>query len=45
MPAIAVRPVRSTATRAFTVNAAIKPAELRPWDRNKTSVIFRAMRE
>jgi len=41
---MAVFAVRSTATRALTVKAAMNPAELRPWDRNKTHVIFRAMR-
>jgi hypothetical protein len=37
-------PVKSTATRALTVNAAMNPAELRPWDKNNTIVIFLAMR-
>jgi len=41
---MAACPVKSTPTRAFTVKAAMNPAELRLWERKRTMVIFLAMR-
>ena len=41
---MAVCPVNSTPISALTVKAAMKPAELRLWERNSTVVIFLAIR-